>query len=108
MDTFPAPFQLAWPWDWFRPVDAEKKRCESLLDQSNEEPAPDSPGHASRWQSCVGIGATWVAELFYVGQWPGELLRFPANFARAGNKPLLGLASERDCLLVKQGLCYTD
>lgn len=34
MDTFPAFFQLAWPRDWFWPMDGEKKRGESLLDQN--------------------------------------------------------------------------
>lgn len=65
MDTFPAFFQLAWPRDWFWPMDAEKKRGESLLDQNQSLQAMSQDGRAvlglwqpgslscSMWGSCL-------------------------------------------------------
>ena len=53
VDTFKAFFQLAWPRDWFWPMDAEKKRGESLLDQNQALQATRQDGRAvlGLWQS---------------------------------------------------------
>ena len=63
--TFKAFFQLAWPRDWFWPMDAEKKRGESLLDQNQALQATRQDGRAvlglwqpgslscSMWGSCL-------------------------------------------------------
>ena len=65
MDTFPAFFYLAWPRDWFWPMDAEKKRGEWLLDQKQTLHAMCQDGRAvlglrqpgslscSMWGSCL-------------------------------------------------------